>query len=202
MRKPVLLALAGVLGVAAVTGGVLLWRHGQAAGRTGDEAQGGRLIPKVAAPDFALVGADGNSVSLGDLRGKYVVLFFSGGLNCLPCIGQISELNKDPALNNDGTVAFSVIPDPPSAWQQAQETSSSLAQARPLFDTEGTAFQAYESLKVSSLMTHGLHMSHTYFVINRQGMIVSVLDDGAMGVRNDVLAPLLGKIREIESGAP
>ena len=201
MRKTVLFVIAGVLVAAAVIGGVLVWRQNQAAGGTDNETQGG-LIPKVAAPDFSLADNEGNNVSLSALRGNYVILFFSGGLGCLPCLPQMGELNKDPGLNNDGTIAFSIIPDPPSAWQKAQEASSSLARARPLFDTEGKVFQDYEALNISSLMRQGLHMSHTYFVIDREGIIASVIDDPAMGVRNDVLVSLLDELRKIESAQP
>lgn len=201
MNKRVLLIVIGSVSVVAVVGGLLLWRQYRPLNGTDAKPQGG-VIPKLAAPGFTLAGNDGSNVSLNDLRGNYVILFFSGGLNCFTCLPQIGNLNTDPALNNGDTLAFSVVPDSPATWQKAEEASTSLAQARPLFDTSGEVFQEYRDLNISSLMRQGLHMAHTYFVINKVGTIVSVFDDSAMGTRNDVLISLLDKIRQIESNTP
>ncbi len=197
MKKMVLLIVVGSVSAIAAVVGILLWRQNRPPSETNDGTQA-RLIPKVAAPNFTLTGADGSNVSLDGLRGNYVILFFSGGLNCFTCLPQIGELNTDSPLNEGDTMAFSVVPDSAATWRKAEQASTSLAKAKPLFDTTGQVFQEYRDLNVSSLMPQGQHMAHTYFVINKAGTIVGVFDDPSMGTRNDSLISLLEKLREIE----
>ncbi|WP_329295876.1 peroxiredoxin family protein [Streptomyces pseudovenezuelae] len=50
-----------------------------------------------AAPAFTLTASTGKQVSLGDYRGKNLLLYFQEGLTCQPCWDQITDLEKSAA---------------------------------------------------------------------------------------------------------
>jgi peroxiredoxin len=49
------------------------------------------------APGFKLAASTGKQVSLGDYRGKTVLLYFQEGLTCQPCWDQMTALEKSAA---------------------------------------------------------------------------------------------------------
>src|SRR3989344_8165520 len=71
------------------------------------------------APDFSLEGIDGKTIKLSDYKGKNVVLFFNDGSMCYPaCWDQMAALGNDARFNTDDTIAFSVLVDQKSDWEQ------------------------------------------------------------------------------------
>lgn len=147
------------------------------------------------APDFELEDFENRRVSLQSLRGKNVVLFFTEGLMCYPaCWDQMAKLGTDARFNNDQTVSYSVIVDSPSEWGRAFEKMPSLRQTKVLFDLYRTVSRTYGALDVASSMHRGSFPGHTYFLIDKEGIIRYFLDDPSMGIRNEQLLTELKKI--------
>ena len=90
----VVLALAGLL---------LLLYWGLRRGPSADV--GGRVALDRPAPEFTVTTIDGQQLSLGDLRGKTVVLNVWASW-CVPCRDEAAELNRSYALYKDRNVAF------------------------------------------------------------------------------------------------
>lgn len=141
------------------------------------------------ASDFSLEDLQGNPVKLSDYKGKNVVLFFNEGAMCYPaCWDQMAALAGDERFNNDQVATFSVVVDLKSEWQKITRQLPKLARAKILFDTSKEASSAYGVLNTRSSMHPGILPGHTYFVIDKEGIIRFVLDDPAMGINNDLLA--------------
>ena len=194
MNKQSLFIISGILAVVGVIVGLLVWHNGRTGhAETADEA---RFTYKdaVMAPDFTLSDVDGNSVTLSSLRGKNVVLFFSEGLMCYPCLEQMAELSKDPRLNNADTAALSLVTDSPRDWAKARQELSFLSGARVVFDAGNKVFQYYAALGLSPAMQRGPHPGHTYFIVDKEGAIRFVLDDPYMGIRNNLLVSEINEI--------
>lgn len=192
MNKQSLIFIIALLAVAGVLVGFLM-RQG-----AGNEPAGSAQFTvkdAVAAPNFTLSDVDGNNVTLSSLLGKNVVLFFTEGLTCYPCLDQMVELSKDPRLNNDETVSYSLTFDSPEDWGKAKEYLSVLAEVRVLFDKGRRVAQAYAALNLSSALQQG-HHPHTFFIIDKEGVVRYVLDDPYMGIRNDMLvAEIRGRFK-------
>lgn len=151
----------------------------------------------VQSPDFTLKDRDGKEYSLSSLRGKNVALFFNEGLMCYPaCWNQIASLGTDARFQGPDTVAFSVVVDSPSQWGDAVKKMPELAQAKVLFDTEGTVSRAFGMLTAPSSMHYGRYPGHTYVVFDREGVIRHVYDDPSMGIHNDQLVTELAKLSQ------
>ncbi len=147
------------------------------------------------APDFELNDINENKVRLSSLRGKKVVLFFTEGAMCYPsCWNQIGALGSDSRFNNQDTASYSIVVDPPSDWKKIISRYPKLGSANLLFDTKRQASVAYDVLYVDSSMHKGGFPGHTYFIIDKEGIIRYTLDDPRMGIRNEELAKQLLKV--------
>ena len=147
-----------------------------------------------AAPDFSLSDINGKTAKLSDYRGKNVVLFFNEGAMCYPaCWNQMAELGNDERFNTNDIVAFSIVADTKSEWQQIVNKVPQLSNAKILFDTDKRVSVAYDVLSLPSSMHPGAYPGHTYVIIDRQGIIKYAFDDPYMGVRNEELASEISK---------
>lgn len=147
------------------------------------------------APDFTLESSGSQPVSLASLRGKNVVLFFNEGSMCYPgCWNQIKELSNDPRFNSDEIQALSIVIEPKETWDEIMREKPDYATDRLLFDTDRDAAKAYDVLALRSSMHRGVYPGHTYFVIDKAGIIRYVLDDPAMGIRNDQIISEIEKL--------
>ena len=71
-----------------------------------------RLAPGDAAPDFTLTASDGSSVSLSQLRGEHVVLYFYPAAMTPGCTTQACDFRDSlDALNAAGYRVLGVSPD-------------------------------------------------------------------------------------------
>lgn len=71
-----------------------------------------RLQPGDIAPDFTLTTADGRAVSLGDLRGRSVILYFYPAASTPGCTKQACDFrDSHAALLAAGYVVLGVSPD-------------------------------------------------------------------------------------------
>ena len=74
-----------------------------------------RLAPGDAAPDFTLPDADGNPVSLHDLRGRKVVLYFYPAAMTPGCTTQACDFRDNLAsLRSAGYEVVGISPDEPA----------------------------------------------------------------------------------------
>ncbi|MDO8601192.1 MAG: redoxin domain-containing protein [bacterium] len=145
------------------------------------------------APDFTLPDMEGNQVTLSSFLGKNVILFFNEGLMCYPaCLDQVVELNK---LNADNTVAFSIVVDASKQWVDAQKDLPYLKGAKVLFDAGAKVSRQYDTLTLASSMHRGMFPGHTYYLIDKEGIVRYTLDDPRMANRNKELAAALLKLQ-------
>ncbi len=147
------------------------------------------------APDFSLMSINGQTVKLSDYKGKNVVLFFNEGGMCYPaCWNQIAEFGNDERFNTNDVIAFSIVVEPKSKWKKIVSDLPELSSAKILFDTERTASKLYDVLSLPSSMHKGSYPGHTYFVIDKQGIIRYVYDDPKMAIRNDLIFSEIQKL--------
>lgn len=147
------------------------------------------------APDFSLMSINGQTVKLSDYKGKNVVLFFNEGGMCYPsCWNQIAEFGNDERFNTNDTIAFSIVVEPKSKWDNIIQQAPQLSESKILFDTTRTASSAYDVLSLPSSMHKGSYPGHTYFVIDKQGIIRYAHDDPSMGIRNDLIFTEIEKL--------
>ncbi len=147
------------------------------------------------APDFELENTNGAKVSLKQLRGKAIVLFFNEGSMCYPaCWNQVKELAADQRLNNDQIQAYSIVDESKGAWQSIMKKQPEYSTDKMLFDTSRKVSLAYDVLSLPSSMHKGAFPGHTYIVIDKEGIIRYVLDDPSMAIRNDQILAEAQKI--------
>lgn len=180
------LALAIIVAIAAI--GTTLFLNN--AKQTSNPVPTGNLYFSEAtgkeAPDFSLMSITGETVKLSDYKGKNILLFFNEGGMCYPaCWNQISEFGTDERFNSNDTIAFSIVVEPKSKWDGIIKQVPQLSNAKILFDTARTASNSYDVLSLPSSMHKGSYPGHTYFLIDRNGIIRYALDDPTMGIRND-----------------
>lgn len=189
-----------VIGVAAFVGlifaGILL-SQGKKDNGSGNIANNGQFRYKNAvgqkAPDFILPDMDGNQVALSSLLGKNVILFFNEGIMCYPaCLDQVVELDK---LNTDNTVAYSIVVDSSKQWVDAQKDLPYLKGAKVLFDAGAKVSRQYDTLTLDSPMHKGMFPGHTYYLIDKEGIVRYTLDDPYMANRNKELSAELAKLQ-------
>lgn len=146
-------------------------------------------------PDFSLESAQGKTIKLSDYKGKKVVLFFNEGSMCYPaCWNQMASLTEDKELNNKDVVAFSIVVDQKSQWENIIKKVPKLSNSAILLDSDKAVSNAYGALNLESSMHKGSYPGHTFFVIDRVGIIRYALDDPEMAIRNNELLSELSKI--------
>lgn len=79
----------------------------------------GRLEPGDAAPDFSLTAADGQTVSLKDLRGQKVIAYFYPKASTPGCTTQACDFRDSlQSLAGAGYTVLGISPDPVSALER------------------------------------------------------------------------------------
>lgn len=148
------------------------------------------------APDFELESIDGEKVNLSNLKGKNVVLFFNEGSMCYPsCWSQITAFGNDERFNANDIVVFSIQVDQKSDWEKITSQVSKFSESKLLFDSTRAVSSAFDVLTLKSSMHPGRYPGHTYFIIDKEGVIRYTLDDPKMAIRNDEIFNELEKLR-------
>jgi len=148
------------------------------------------------APDFELESIDGKTIKLSDYLGKNVVLFFNEGSMCYPsCWNQMAELGNDSRFDTESIMAFSIVTDPKSQWLDIVSKSTNLTKSKIIFDTARFVSKAYNVLNLSSSMHPGSLPGHTYFIIDKEGIIRFTMDDPNMALANDKLIKEIEKLK-------
>lgn len=151
------------------------------------------LVGKLS-PDFTLESHDGKKITLSQLKGQNVILFFNEGLMCYPaCWNQIAAFGKDSELSKKAVI-LNITVDPKNEWKQAIDKMPELAKATVLFDADRQVSQKYGVLTLPSSMHKGQFPGHSYVIIDKEGIVKFVRDDVSMAVRNTELTKDLGNI--------
>ncbi len=190
MKSTVLVILGVVAATAVIMFGISkLAFYGDSGG-----SDSGSWLGKTA-PDFTLSDMNGKSYTLSSLKGKKVVLFFNEGIMCYPaCWDQVAAFGSDPDFNTKDVVTLSITVDAPQSWTEAITKMPDLAKATILSDQNRTVSREYSVLSLPSSMHKGLYPGHTYFVIDRTGVIRFALDDPQMAIRNQQILSEVNKI--------
>ena len=123
------------------------------------------------APDFSLLDHAGNSVSLGDYKGKKVILYFYPAASTPGCTKEACDFNDalNP-FNKHGYTVIGISPDEPkklAAFKKNQDLNFPL-----LSDPDKATHQAYGAFGEKSLygrLYKGVLRST--FVLDEQGVI-------------------------------
>ena len=152
-RNYKLAASAGVLAVLAVlvTVGLLTSRP------TSSNAR--RL-----APGFSLPTTAGTTVTLGDYRGRSVVLYFNEGAGCGSCTMQLSAIEKQQKAFDDAGIV--VLPIVMNTKEQIQPDLDQYQVKTPVLLDDGKVSRAYNTLGKG--MHEGLP-GHSFVLIDAQG---------------------------------
>lgn len=117
-----------------------------------------------AAPDFTLTGTDGASVTLSDLRGDNVLLFFSEGAGCQSCLVQMDELEKNRAALD--RLDITVLPIVMNTRDQILSDMAANDVTTPFLLDDGSVAQAYDTLG------KGMHPGlpgHAFVLVDKGG---------------------------------
>jgi peroxiredoxin len=189
MKALVLAMMAGGLAIAATNlGGGLLQGWPAAAAGFDKIAVTSPLVGKPA-PDFVLTDISGMRVTLKNLRGEQnrpVVLFMSAGGGCGTCLAQIEKMGKSAVLTDGSVMAAAVVSshtDSIDEWRAFVRDHPEFRKIPILFDMSGDALRAYGATALQSGMNHGGGHSagHSYYMIDRSGVVRLVADDPTMG---------------------
>ena len=197
-KQVIVIAIVIILFVSAVVGAsFLLAGKGQQQPQdhtTHDESTFNSWIGKEA-PNFTIDSFQGGKVSLDQLRGKKVLLFFTEGVMCYPaCWNQIAAFGKDSAFNNEDTTTLIITVETKNSWEKAVKKMPELAASTVLLDSMASISQEYGVLFLPSSMHKGQYPGHTYLILDKNGIVRYVLDDPQMAVRNDELKTELEKL--------
>ncbi|MCA0252787.1 MAG: peroxiredoxin family protein [Actinobacteria bacterium] len=146
--------LAGIAGVAAVA--LIAFGLWSARPTGGDTA--------TTAPDFTLPTTDGGAVTLSDLRGSPVILYFNEGAGCGSCTVQMAEIEKNPGFADAGITVLPIVMNTPEQILPDMETYGVVT---PYLLDDGTVSAAYDVLGKG--MHEGLP-GHGFVLIDADGV--------------------------------
>ncbi len=142
------------------------------------------------APDFNLESVSGERVKLGDYNGKNLVIFLTEGSMCYPsCWDQMLALATDKRFNNDDNSVISIVVDSKQEWEGIiAKKAPRLSVAEILLDTDKKVSLEYGALFMESSMHKGSFPGHSYFIIDKEGIVRYIFDDPQMRINNEALA--------------
>lgn len=95
------------------------------------------------APDFTLPTSEGSQVTLSDLRGTPVLLYFSEGAGCDACIVQMAKIEADPGFAEAG---IAVLPIVMNTAEQINADRARLGAKTAFLLDDGTVSKEYGTL--------------------------------------------------------
>lgn len=116
-----------------------------------------------AAADFTLPATDGSTVSLSDLRGETVVLYFNEGAGCGSCTAQMAAIEKNSGFAEEDITVLPIVMNPAA---QIQADMDAFGVTTPYLLDDGTVSQAYD------VLGKGMHAGlpgHGFVLIDAEG---------------------------------
>ena len=107
----------------------------------------------------------------------------------------MSALANDERFNKDDVVALSIVVDTIPQWRQILQKVPQMSKSKILFDTAKKVSAEYDVLYTDSSMHKGSYPGHTYFIIDKEGIIRYTMDDPKMAIRND---EIISEIKKLE----
>ena len=130
-----------------------------------------RLAPGDPAPDFTLPADDGDEVSLADLRGKKVIVYFYPAAMTPGCTTQACDFTDSlESLRGAGYEVLGISPDAPAKLARFREKDG--LTIRLLSDADKsvmTAYGAFGEKKLYGKVVNGVIRST--FVVDEEGRI-------------------------------
>ena len=118
----------------------------------------------IAAPDVTLPTTGGQDITLSDLRGGPVVLYFNEGAGCGSCTAQMAEIEKNPGFKKAG---ITVLPIVMNTAEQIMPDMQAFGVTTPYLLDDGTVSQAY------NVLGKGMHEGlpgHGFILIDAEGI--------------------------------
>jgi thioredoxin-dependent peroxiredoxin len=146
------------------------------------------------APDFTLPDQDGNPVSLADLRGQSVVLYFYPKADTPGCTTQACGVRDHlPDYNAAGSVVLGVSPDPVKAVKKFHDKQG--LNFTLLADEDHAVCEAYGVWAEKSMYgkTYWGALRAT-FVIDSEGVIRHVIPKVSPKTHDDEVLKALGEL--------
>lgn len=115
------------------------------------------------APDFTLPTTAGTTVTLSELRGEPVILYFNEGAGCASCTVQMAEIEKEPGFAEAG---ITVLPIVMNTAEQISLDMHRYGATTPYLLDDGTVSEAYGTLGT------GMHPGvpgHGFVLIDAEG---------------------------------
>jgi peroxiredoxin len=116
------------------------------------------------APDFTLTDTNGRSVTLSQLRGENVVLYFSEGAGCQSCVVQMGEIEK--RIGDFDALDVTVLPIVMNTREQITADMAANRVTTPFLLDDGTVSRAYGTLG------KGMHAGlpgHSFVLVDKDG---------------------------------
>ena len=147
------------------------------------------------APDFTLPDQDGNDVTLSDLRGKPVVLYFYPKANTPGCTTQACGVRDHRAdYEKTGATVLGVSKDKPAALKKFQEDHG--LNFTLLSDVDHAVAEAYGTWVEKSMYgKKHMGMARATFVIDPEGKIAHVIPRVKPETHDEEVLEALDKLR-------
>jgi len=125
--------------------------------------------PGEAAPDFSLPSSEGGTVSLSDLRGETVLLYFQEGLMCQPCFDQIADLEKNADALREAGIDRVVSITSDRVEHLAQKSADMGLSTPVLSDPDLEVIRAYDANSYG--MMGDSRAGHSFLLVEPDGTI-------------------------------
>lgn len=155
--------------------------------------------PGEEAPDFTLSSSEGGNVSLSDLRGENVLLYFQEGLMCQPCFDQITDLEKNADALREAGIDRVVSITSDQVDNLAQKTSDMDLSTPVLSDPDLEVIQAYDANSYG--MMGDSRAGHSFLLVDTEGTITWRADYGG-APDYTMFVPVEALLADLEAARP